>query len=417
MATLKDQRVALVESARGIAQKAKDEGRDLTLEENQEISAKGAEITELDKQIAASENSKSILDQIGDAADAHRKSGSPSGAKARTLGEHAVKSFGTDLAARRGSRFSIGSNEEFGAKAAGDVHQVTTTGDGILRPELDTNIVHTYKERPTIADWLGSGTLSSTAIQYFVENDFDPSTGGNFGIVGENEKKPGITFPDYEAVTETLKKIAGWIKVSDEMSEDLSFLQSEINNRLLYQLLMFEEDQLLNGDGTGVNIRGLLNRTGVQTETAANDADLADAVFRARTKVALATGLQADGLVMHPLDYQKLRLAKDGNGQYFAGGPFTGQYGNGGVTQDPALWGLGNTIVTTAVPQGTAVVGAGKTAATVYRKGGIRVEASNVDGEDFTYNRFTILAEERLTLAVRRPSAFVKITVTPPTGG
>ena len=56
-------------------------------------------------------------------------------------------------------------------------------------------------------------------------------------------------------------------------------------------------------------------------------------------------------------------------------------------------------------------MGAGKQAATVYRKGGIRVEASNVDGEDFTYNRFTILAEERLTLAVRRPSAFVKVSV------
>src|SRR5699024_2454332 len=254
-------------------------------------------------------------------------------------------------------------------------------------------------------------TLTATAITYFIENDFDPSTGGNFGLVGENAKKPGLTFPDYESVTETLRKIAGWIKVSDEMAEDLPFLVSEINNRLLYQLLMFEEDQLLRGDGSGLNVLGLLNREGVQTETAANDGDLADAVFRARTKVALATGLQADGLVMNPLDYQKLRLAKDSNGQYFAGGPFTGQYGNGGVVQDPPLWGLGNTILTTAVPAGTALVGAGKQAATVYRKGGVRVEASNIDGEDFTHNRFTVLAEERLTLAVRRPSAFVRVEI------
>ena len=47
----------------------------------------------------------------------------------------------------------------------------------------------------------------------------------------------------------------------------------------------------------------------------------------------------------------------------------------------------------------------------MYRKGGVRVEASNVDGEDFTHNRFTILAEERLTLAVRRPDAFVKLAL------
>lgn len=419
MATLKDQRVALVEAARGIAKKAKDEGRELTPEENQEIVTKGAEITELDKQIVAAEASKSVLDTLGKGADEKRERGDSPGAatKAATLGDHVVKSLGGDLVKRKGSRFTM-DTEEFGGvgvKAPGDVHQVTTTGNGILRPELDTNIVHTYKERPTIADWLGAGTLTSTAITYFIENEFDPATGGNFGLVGENAKKPGMTFPDYDQVTENLRKIAGWIKLSDEMSEDLQFIASEINNRLLYQLLMFEEDQLLNGDGVGLNLTGLLNRTGLQTETAANAADLADAVFRARTKVALATGLQADGLVMNPLDYQNIRLQKDANGQYFAGGPFTGQYGNGGVLQDPPLWGLGNTILTTAVAPGTAVVGAGKAAATVYRKGGIRVEASNVDGEDFTHNRFTVLAEERLTLAVRRPSAFVRINIAPVT--
>lgn len=409
MPTLKEQRLELIAEVRNVAEKAKTEARDLTADEHEFIIAKGAEVTELDKRITMSEKSSGILETLGKSADEGRERG---GAAARSLGEHAVKSLGEALAKRKGARFTMDAPEfSGGLKAAGDVHQVSTTGAGLLQPQIDTNVVHTYKERPTIADWLGSGTLTATAITYFIENDFDPSTGGNFGLVGENAKKPGLTFPDYESVTETLRKIAGWIKVSDEMAEDLPFLVSEINNRLLYQLLMFEEDQLLRGDGTGLNVLGLLNREGVQTETAASDADLADAVFRARTKVALATGLQADGLVMNPLDYQKLRLAKDSNGQYFAGGPFTGQYGNGGVVQDPPLWGLGNTILTTAVPAGTALVGAGKQAATVYRKGGVRVEASNIDGEDFTHNRFTVLAEERLTLAVRRPSAFVKITV------
>lgn len=409
MPTLKEQRLELIAEVRNVAEKAKTEARDLTADEHEFIIAKGAEVTELDKRITMAEKSSGILETLGKSADEGRERG---GVAARSLGEHAVKSLGEALAKRKGARFTMDAPEFTGGlKAAGDVHQVTTTGAGLVQPQIDTNVVHTYKERPTIADWLGSGTLTATAITYFIENDFDPATGGNFGLVGENAKKPGLTFPDYESVTETLRKIAGWIKVSDEMAEDLPFLVSEINNRLLYQLLMFEEDQLLRGDGSGLNVLGLLNREGVQTETAANDGDLADAVFRARTKVALATGLQADGLVMNPLDYQKLRLAKDNNGQYFAGGPFTGQYGNGGVVQDPPLWGLGNTILTTAVPAGTALVGAGKQAATVYRKGGVRVEASNIDGEDFTHNRFTVLAEERLTLAVRRPSAFVKITV------
>jgi hypothetical protein len=42
-------------------------------------------------------------------------------------------------------------------------------------------------------------------------------------------------------------------------------------------------------------------------------------------------------------------------------------------------------------------------------KGGVRVEATNTDADDFQKNRMTIRAEERLALAVRRPAGFVKI--------
>ena len=49
------------------------------------------------------------------------------------------------------------------------------------------------------------------------------------------------------------------------------------------------------------------------------------------------------------------------------------------------------------------------TGATVYRKGGVRVEVSNNVNDDFLYNRFRTLAEERVTLAVKQPKAFGKI--------
>src|SRR5699024_4906752 len=110
------------------------------------------------------------------------------------------------------------------------------------------------------------------------------------------------------------------------------------------------------------------------------------------------------------LDYQALRLSKDGNGQYLAGGPFTGSYGQGGHTLQPPVWGQ-TPIITTAIPQGAALLGGGRQAATVYRKDGIRVETSNIDGADFTHNRFTLLAEIRVLLAVLQPSAFVEVTL------
>ena len=155
----------------------------------------------------------------------------------------------------------------------------------------------------------------------------------------------------------------------------------------------------------------LLNRSGIQTETVSAAGDEADALFRAITKVSTATGLTADGILISPADYQKLRLSKDSNGQYFGGGFFSGQYGQGGVQEQPPLWGL-RTVVSPAVSVGTAVVGAFTQGATVYRKGGVRVESTNSHASDFTSNLVTIRAEERLALAVRKPAAFVKVTLT-----
>ena len=233
---------------------------------------------------------------------------------------------------------------------------------------------------------------------------------GDFTTVAEGGAKPQMHFADPEMVTDGLKKIAGFIKFADEMLEDFGFLVSEINNRGLYQLGLKEEQQLLNGDGSGTNVLGILNRSGIQTEAAADATDNADSIFRAMTKVATATGMDADGLMINPLDYQNLRLSKDANGQYFGGGFFAGQYGNGGVMEQPPVWGL-PTVITPAVSVGTAVVGAFSQAATVYRKGGIRVESTNSHAEDFTSNLVTTRIEERVALAVRYPAAIVKVTL------
>lgn len=414
MATLMEQRDAAKVKAEALVVKAKS--GEITDEQVTELNALVEQVKHLDGLVGKAGDAERILAGLGAPADKTEDkpsdpSAGPADPGAKSLGHYAVKGMAPAFQRiKQGSRVQADLPEFVSRrKAAGDV---TTTGNAIgseamQRSELDTNIVKQYVERPIIADWLGAGTLSRPSITYYVEKAWDAAKNGKFGMVGENERKPGLTPPDYTEVTENLKKIAGWIKLSMEMSEDYDFLVSEINNRLLFQLLLFEEDALLNGDGKGQNVNGLLNREGVQ-QIVSKGSDV-DAIFQANTAIFTKTNLRADGLIIHPMDYQRLRLSKDGNGQYIAGGPFTGQYGNGGILQDPPLWGL-KTIQSTAVPEGKALIGAGKTAATVYRKGGVRVETSNVDGEDFTHNRFTILAEERLTLAVRRPDAFAQIT-------
>ena len=179
-----------------------------------------------------------------------------------------------------------------------------------------------------------------------------------------------------------------------------------IDNRLLYNLGLFEEAQLLTGSGAGTNLRGLLNRSGIQTRGLVGDAATgnADTIFKAMTDVETGTGLAADGIVINPTDYQTFRLSKDSNNQYYGGGFFTGPYGVGGVMEKPPLWGL-RTVVTPAITAGTVLVGAFQQSSTLYRKGGVRVEATNSNEDDFIKNKVTIRAEERVALAVRVPAA------------
>lgn len=406
---LKEKRAGLVKEANDLVAERKSAGAELSAEDRTKLQGLIDQVKGIDKDledIAKGAELKSALEGLGSTETGTEIKGDGTGGdgkatEAKSLGDYFVKSIGDNASVLsvRGGKFDAG---EFKAPAT----QTTTWPAGVpILTDYDKTIVQARRERPTIADLCGSGTISGNAISYFVEAAMQ----GGFATVAEGGAKPQISFDNPTAVVDALKKIAGWIDMTDEFIEDLGFLKSEIDTRLLYQLTMFEEAQLLSGNGTGQNLLGIRNRSGVQVQAAPTDAaDNADAVFQAMTKVSTATSLTADALVIHPLDYQEFRLSKDGNGQYFGGGYFQGQYGNGSVLENPNLWGL-RTVVTTAATQGEILLGAFRVGATVYRKGGVRVEATNTHADNFTNNKVTVRAEERVALAVRYPAAFVKV--------
>jgi len=397
--TLQEQRATVIKEAEAVVSAAKAADRALTADESEQVTKALADVEGIDAKI----KSGTLVDKVlalgtGKAEDDDA---------ADSLGAHFMKHAGAKLADIRGIKnASVAAPEFIPSKAS-----VTTGGTagvfGNILTEFDRTIVRGYREQPVVADLLASGTIAGQAIQYFVEG----AVTGQPGMVAEGAAKPEFTVALPTTVTDSLRKIAGWFTTTDEMTEDLPFMVSEINNRLLYRLAMVEEQQLLNGAGTGQNLQGVLLRSGIQTETQAVAPDTGpEALFRAMTKIQTATGFAADGLVIHPSDYQSIRLSKDANGQYFGGGFFTGPYGQGGIMQNPPIWGL-RTVVSTAVAAKTAVVGAWRQGGTVYRKGGVRVESTNTHSDNFTSNLVTVRAEERIGLAVRVPAAFVKVTL------
>lgn len=408
-----ERRDELVAECKAIAEKAEKDGRALTVSEREEIAEKLNEVKGIQEALVDAAKSSNILAQL-DSMAASVPPAAAGGAKggeghaARTLGEHFVKHAHEKLIAVKGQAgISVGA-PEYAVKANTDNHVVGgwTAGAPFLT-DFDRTIVQAFRIRLTVDDLLSQGTISGNAISYLVEGAME----GDFATVAEAGAKPQIHFVNPSQVTDALKKIAGFIKMTDEFLEDAAFLESEINNRLLYRLAYAQEQQLLNGDGTGQNILGLLNRSGIQTETSAGPTDNEDALFRAITKIEVNSGLAADGIVVHPTDYQTIRLRKDANDQYYAGGPFAGQYGIGGVPMQPPIWGQ-RTVVTPAIAAGTALVGSFMMAATAYSKAGrgVRVEAATQHASDFTSNLVTVRAEVRRALAVRVPLGLCKVT-------
>lgn len=268
------------------------------------------------------------------------------------------------------------------------------SGGKLVVPDYRPGILPLPTRRLTVRDLLAPGTTDSNAVTYMVEKTFTNAA----AAVAEGALKPESTLV-FDQVTDLVQKIAHWLPVSEEMLEDVAQISSYIDARLRVGIEQTEEDQLLNGNGTPPNISGILDRVGLTAPFVRVDpATNVDAIFTQMMAIFAASMIMPDGHVINPANWTKIMLAKDTNGQYYGAGPFAGPLAAN-------LWGL-PVAVTPAIVAGTSLTGAFKSQAQIFDKGGIRVEASNSHADFFVKNLVAIRAEERLALAVYRPSAF-----------
>jgi len=344
------------------------------------------DIEQLQEQIKTAEKAQALLEQIGknegegDAGTQEKQ--------ARTLGDHfinTVKKTGVQA-----KRFSVAASE---FKAATDT-QTSPAGISQYATDLDRNVVTAPRTALVIRDLFGAETISGNSLTYLIEGAVE----GAPAVTAEGAEKPQIHFANPTPKTVSLDKIACHIKESDEYISDYPFLASAINGRLLYQLGLVEQNNL---------VASLTGTSGIQADSSSWAAstraeELADLVFAAMMDVQEASGFAADAIVMAPATWQTLRLGKDGESRYYGGGYFADGQGK-------QLWGI-PVVVTTAVTASQVIVGAFKACGSVVQKGGVSVEATNSNEDDFVKNLMTIRAEERLALAVRRPTGFKLIT-------
>ncbi len=316
-------------------------------------------------------------------------------------------------------RFEI--TKELGLKAPATIAEGTTIANGFLNgnngslgvPTYVPGIVDLRFSPITVSSLFAQGSTSTSIISYVKET---AETQGA-AAVAEAALKPQADMTTTR-LNEQVGKIAVFAKITDEMIQDIDYIQSFLSSRLINQVAREEENEVLNGTGYPA-INGVLNRTGLQTPISAGTtgtiakpvAALGEAVFKMITQIRTTAYFEPDAVVMNPTDWQYLQLAKDGQSQYYSGGPFTGSYGNGGYSNIASLWGF-KVVLSTRIASGTALVGAFEQGGQLFRRQGIVVEMANQNQDDFINNLITVRAEERAALAIWRPNVFGLVTVT-----
>ena len=261
-----------------------------------------------------------------------------------------------------------------------------------------------------VRDLFPSRTTNAAIIEYFRMTGFTNNaaavaerSGDAFGA----KPQSSFTFVGQQAPVRTM---AHWEAAHRNVLADEPQLRSIIDNELMYGLRLQEDAQILNGSGTGENLTGILNTSGVQTyswsagtySAVAGQTDTkADAVRRAATLSFLAY-YEPSGIVLNPNDWEDIELSKDGNGAYVV----AVSVAMGG---EQRLW-IIPVVDTPAIAEGTALIGAFGTGAQIYDRESPSIRVSEQHADFFVRNAIVILAEQRLALAVKRPESFVKVS-------
>lgn len=270
--------------------------------------------------------------------------------------------------------------------------------------------------RPTrVRDLFPVAQTNANLIDYFqvlgfLENQGDGGaapvadySSGQFGL----KPRSNLNFNPAQAPVRT---IAHWEAAHRNILDDVPQLIATINNELLYGLQLQEDFQLLNGDGTVENLKGILNTEGINIYVAPAN-ELGSDTLRKAATLSMLANYPSTGYVLHPSDWEHIELQKGtvsggGDGQYML---FT----NIAVGAQAMVW-RQPVVETSAMTQGTFLSGAFGTAAQVYDRQQALIRVAEQHADLFARNAVAILAEERIALAVKRPEAFVKGTFNMP---
>ena len=277
-----------------------------------------------------------------------------------------------------------------------DLKTLMTTSAGWAPETTRSGLVVESAQRPVqVTDLVPTVPTSQAAYVYMEETTFtnnaaEAAEGGTYG-----EAALALT-----ERTSTVRKVAVWLPVTDEQLEDEAGASAYLNARLPFMLRQRLDGQILTGDGSAPNLRGVNNVAGIQTQAKGAD-PVPDAVYKAMTKVRVTGRAMPNAVVFHPNDWQDVRLLRTADGIYI--------WGNPSEVGPERIWGL-QVAQSDAQTENTAVVGDWANYSLLAVKRGIEVQTTNSHGTFFIEGKQAVRADFRAALVFTRPAAFATVT-------
>lgn len=245
-----------------------------------------------------------------------------------------------------------------------------------------------------VTDLIPPGTTGMAVIKYMEETTRDQLSAERSENAAYAESAFALT-----QRTSDVESIGTSVPVTDEQLEDVPGVQSYLEQRLVFGNRQRLDSQFLNGDGTPPNLRGFKNKSGVQTQAKGAD-PVPDAIYKAMTLVRVTGRAFPNAVILHPNDWQDIRLLRTGDGIYIWGSP--------SEAGPERIWGI-QVVQSDAQDENTGLVGDYANFCQTFERRGMEVAMGFVN-DDFLDGRVTIRAGFRVAFVIYRATAYCKVT-------
>ena len=292
-------------------------------------------------------------------------------------------------------------NVRFTTKTVGTMSLTSNVSGGNVPQAFRIDGVNNITTRaPRLLDIVSSGTIDSNLVEWVYQANKE----GAAGVTAEGAPKNQIDF-DLVVASQKVEKVTAFIKVTDEMLGDASYMASEINNELTREVVKAAETQVYSGTGANNQLSGIKTTATAfaagSFALAIDNANDVDVLVVAMNQILLAEHDPANYILMNPSDVTKLKMIKVSatDRRYVERLAM--------VAGELSLDGTA-IIPTTLVAQGEYLVGNFELA-NVLVKDGLQIEIG-LDADDFTRNLKTIRAEWRAVAFVKNNSRTAFVT-------